>query len=112
MPSGSGEVEAQCKTLVQQRCRQAGMRWHRRGLESLLRVRCAVRDGRYDRHFGKWKGDLPLGTRPEPDIIGKSPEPIHPQPTAPADSGFTDSASRGFSCISAANLLSEASTIP
>jgi hypothetical protein len=58
LPIGSGEVEAQCKTLVQQRCRQAGMRWHRRGLESLLRVRCAVRDGRYDRHFGKWKGDL------------------------------------------------------
>ena len=58
LPIGSGEVEAQCKTLVQQRCKQAGMRWHRRGLEALLRVRCAVRDGRYDREFGRWRGDL------------------------------------------------------
>ncbi len=58
LPIGSGEVEAQCKTLVQQRCKQAGMRWHRRGLEALLRIRCAVRDGRYDRDFGRWRGDL------------------------------------------------------
>lgn len=58
LPIGSGEVEAQCKTLVQQRCKQSGMRWHRRGLESLLRVRCAVRDGRYDRDFGRWRGNL------------------------------------------------------
>ncbi len=58
LPIGSGEVEAQCKTLVQQRCKQSGMRWHRGGLESLLRVRCAVRDGRYDRDFGRWRGNL------------------------------------------------------
>ncbi len=58
LPIGSGEVEAQCKTLVQQRCKQAGMRWGRRGLETLLRIRCAVRDGRYDRDFGHWRGDL------------------------------------------------------
>lgn len=58
LPIGSGEVEAQCKTLVQQRCKQSGMRWHREGLEFLLRVRCAVRDGRYARDFGCWRGDL------------------------------------------------------
>ena len=58
LPIGSGEVEAQCKTLVQQRCKQSGMRWNRSALESLLRVRCAVRDGRYDRDFGRWRGDL------------------------------------------------------
>jgi hypothetical protein len=58
LPIGSGEVEAQCKTLVQQRCKQSGMRWHRRGLETLLRIRCAVRDGRYDRDFGRWRGNL------------------------------------------------------
>jgi hypothetical protein len=58
LPIGSGEVEAQCKALVQQRCKQSGMRWHRRGIESLLRVRCAVRDGRYDRDFGLWRGNL------------------------------------------------------
>jgi hypothetical protein len=58
LPIGSGEVEAQCKTLVQQRCKQSGMRWHRAGLEALLRVRCAVRDGRYERDFGRWRGGL------------------------------------------------------
>lgn len=58
LPIGSGEVEAQCKTLVQQRCKQSGMRWGREGLESLLRVRSAVRDGRYDRSFGCWGGNL------------------------------------------------------
>ena len=58
LPIGSGEVEAQCKTLVQQRCKQSGMRWHREGLETLLRVRCALRDGRYDRDFGRWRGNL------------------------------------------------------
>jgi hypothetical protein len=58
LPIGSGEVEAQCKSLVQSRCKQAGMRWHSEGLEPLLRVRCALKDGRYWRHFGKWQDDL------------------------------------------------------
>jgi hypothetical protein len=58
LPIGSGEVEAQCKTLVQARCKQAGMRWHTAGVESLLRVRCAVKDGRYWQEFGLWPKDL------------------------------------------------------
>ena len=58
LPIGSGEVEAQCKTLVQARCKQAGMRWRSAGLQSLLRVRCGVKDGRYRRDFGRWGGDL------------------------------------------------------
>lgn len=58
LPIGSGEVEAQCKTLVQARCKQAGMRWHSEGLEPLLRVRCALKDGRYWQQFGHWPDDL------------------------------------------------------
>ena len=58
LPIGSGEVEAQCKTLVQARCKQAGMRWHSDGLAPLLRVRCSLKDGRYWRHFGHWPEDL------------------------------------------------------
>ncbi len=58
LPIGSGEVEAQCKTLVQARCKQAGMRWHTVGAESLLRVRCALKDGRYWQEFGHWPEDL------------------------------------------------------
>lgn len=58
LPIGSGEVEAQCKTLVQSRCKQAGMRWSTAGIEQLLRVRCAVKDESYDKHFGNWMGNL------------------------------------------------------
>lgn len=58
LPIGSGEVEAQCKTRVQARCKQAAMRWHTAGIESLLRVRCAVKDGRYEQEFGHWPEDL------------------------------------------------------
>jgi len=55
---GRGEVEAQYKTLVQARYKQAGMRWHSEGLEPLLRVRCSLKDGRYWRLFGHWPNDV------------------------------------------------------
>lgn len=49
LPIGSGDVEADCKVLVQARCKQSGMRWSKRGAERVLRVRCALRDGSFDR---------------------------------------------------------------
>ena len=58
LPIPSGEVEAQCKTLVQSRCKQTGMRWHSGGVEALLRVSCALKDGGYWRQFGHWPDDL------------------------------------------------------
>ena len=58
LPIGSGEVESACKTLVQKRCKQSGMRWSGGGLQALLRVRCAVRDGDYHRRFGHWPINL------------------------------------------------------
>ena len=46
---GSGQVEAQCKTLVGGRCKQAGMRnWTYAGAEALLRLRAAKHDGTFD----------------------------------------------------------------
>jgi hypothetical protein len=46
---GSGQVEAQCKTLVGGRCKQAGMRnWTYAGAEGLLRLRAAKQDGTFD----------------------------------------------------------------
>jgi hypothetical protein len=46
---GSGQVEAQCKTLVGGRCKQAGMRnWSYAGAESLLRLRAAKQDASFD----------------------------------------------------------------
>ena len=47
---GSGQVESACKTLVGQRCKQAGMRnWTRRGAEGVLRLRAALQTGQFDR---------------------------------------------------------------
>ncbi len=44
LPIGSGEVEADCKTVVQAPCKQSGMRWSAKGTEQVLRVRCALKD--------------------------------------------------------------------
>jgi len=50
LPIGSGQVEAQCKTLVGGRCKQAGMRnWTYAGAEAVLRLRAARQDGDFDR---------------------------------------------------------------
>jgi hypothetical protein len=49
LPVGSGQVEAQCKTLVGARCKQAGMRnWTYAGAEAVLRLRAARQDGTFD----------------------------------------------------------------
>ena len=48
LPCGSGQVEAQCKTLVGARCKLAGMRnWTYAGAEGVLRLRAAVQEGAY-----------------------------------------------------------------
>jgi hypothetical protein len=50
LPIGSGEVEAQCKTLVGARCKLAGMRnWKYAGAENVLRLRAALQNGTYHR---------------------------------------------------------------
>lgn len=54
LPIGSGQVEAQCKTLVGARCKQAGMRnWTYAGAEGVLRLRAARHDGSYDDLWNK-----------------------------------------------------------
>ena len=56
LPIGSGQVEAQCKTLVGARCKQAGMRnWTYAGAEGVLRMRAAKHDGSFDAF---WEGKL------------------------------------------------------
>jgi hypothetical protein len=48
LPCGSGQVEAQCKSLVGARCKQAGRRnWTYAGAEAVLRLRAAVQHGSY-----------------------------------------------------------------
>jgi hypothetical protein len=58
LPLGSGQVEAQCKTLVGARCKQAGMRnWTYHGAEAILRLRAATQDGTF---HGLWNQKLRL----------------------------------------------------
>jgi hypothetical protein len=58
LPIGSGQVEAQCKTLVGARCKQAGMRnWTYAGAEAVLRLRAAKHDSSFD---ALWEQELRL----------------------------------------------------
>lgn len=58
LPTGSGQVEAQCKTLVGARCKQAGMRnWTYAGAEGVLRLRAAHQDGSF---HTLWEHELRL----------------------------------------------------
>jgi hypothetical protein len=46
-PIGSGTVESACKVVVQQRMKQAGMRWSRNGAQAMLALRCALLSDRW-----------------------------------------------------------------
>lgn len=48
LPIGSGAVESAVKHLVQQRMKGPGMRWHSKGADSMLNLRCIFRS------TGKW----------------------------------------------------------
>jgi len=55
LPIGSGRVEGLCKTLVQGRCKQSGMRgWRPRGAEGVLRLRAARHDRTYKETWQKY----------------------------------------------------------
>jgi hypothetical protein len=47
-PIGSGSVESACKVVVQQRMKQAGMRWSRRGAQAMLALRGALLSHQWD----------------------------------------------------------------
>jgi hypothetical protein len=51
-PIGSGTVESACKVVVQQRMKQAGMRWSRNGAQAMLALRCALLS--HDRWHQSW----------------------------------------------------------
>ena len=48
---GSGAIESVHKWVIQSRCKQAGMAWSQRGLNSMLRLRCAWASDRWDDIF-------------------------------------------------------------
>lgn len=50
LPIGSGGVESACKTLIQAREKQAGMRWSHDGAQTVASLRALHRSGRWE-HF-------------------------------------------------------------
>jgi len=52
LPIGSGTIESACKTVVQARMKQAGMRWSRNGAQAMIALRCLLLSDRWH--------DLPL----------------------------------------------------
>lgn len=48
LPIGSGAVESSCKQVVTARCKQAGMRWSRQGVDAILALRSFVLNERLD----------------------------------------------------------------
>ena len=48
LPIGSGGVESACKTLIQAREKQAGMRWSHAGAQVVASLRALHRSGRWD----------------------------------------------------------------
>lgn len=46
-PIGSGTIESACKTVVQARMKQAGMRWSRNGAQSMIALRCLLLSDRW-----------------------------------------------------------------
>jgi hypothetical protein len=51
LPIGSGGVESACKTLIQAREKQAGMRWSQAGAQTVASLRALHRSGRWDRFW-------------------------------------------------------------
>lgn len=48
LPVGSGTVESACKTVVQERLCQAGMRWSCQAIQAVLALRCALLSNRWN----------------------------------------------------------------
>ncbi|MFN8632512.1 MAG: ISKra4 family transposase [Chloroflexota bacterium] len=76
LPIGSGGVESACKTLIQAREKQAGMRWSRAGAQVVASLRAVHRSGRWDAF---WQTH-PQRRRP----------PIVPRPPASASAPHPD----------------------
>ena len=62
MFTGSGAVEAGCKTIVATRAKQSGMHWTTEGAGSIIALRCQHSSGRWDE---LWPGhQRPAALRP------------------------------------------------
>ena len=48
---GSGVIESACKHVVAERCKQAGMRWTREGINAILFWRCLLKNDTWDTYW-------------------------------------------------------------
>ena len=47
------QIGSACKHVVGQRCKQAAMRWKKEGINSVLALRCLVKNGEWDRYWNQ-----------------------------------------------------------
>ena len=50
-PIGSGVIESACKHVVAERCKLAGMRWKKEGLNAILFWRCLLKNNAFDTYW-------------------------------------------------------------
>jgi hypothetical protein len=50
---GSGVIEAGCKSVIGSRLKQSGMFWTLRGANSILALRCAHLNGRFEDYWAE-----------------------------------------------------------
>ena len=48
---GSGVIESACKHVVGQRCPQAAMRWKKPGINAVLKMRCLLKNGGWNKYW-------------------------------------------------------------
>lgn len=58
-PIGSGVVESACKQIVAERMKLSGMRWHKKGGQRTMTLRCLLLSGIWDAVYQNW-----LATKP------------------------------------------------
>ena len=73
-PIGSGAIESACKSLIEQRAKQAGMRWRAAGLQAVASLRARHRSGGWTAF---WQ------THPQRRRPLVRPRPAGPVPAAP-----------------------------
>lgn len=48
---GSGVIESACKHVVSERCKQAGMRWDKPGIDAVLEWRCLLKNKNWEEYW-------------------------------------------------------------
>jgi len=77
LPIGSGAIESTCKTLIQAREKQAGMRWGRAGAQTVASLRALHRSGRWDLFWQTHpqRRRPPIAPRPRPSATSTPHNP-------------------------------------